>query len=339
MKNVLYIGNALSSQGNTVSPIESLSKHLKEFCEVNVASHEQNKIVRLFDMIASVWRLRRTAKMVLIDTYSTANFYYALIISQWCRILKISYIPILHGGQLENRLKYHPKKSAWIFKNAHQLVAPSKFLQTIFQSYGYDEVRYIPNTIALEKYTFVDREIETIKLLWVRSFSKIYNPALAIAVLEELESLGHKAELIMVGPEKDGSLSHCRTLAQRKQLKVKFTGLLPKEDWIKLSQSCNIFINTTNVDNTPVSVIEAMALGLPVVSTNVGGLPFLIENGVDGLLVPPNDAEALVKAILNLKNNSLKREAITQSARMKVAKFDWEEVKSQWQALLSSSYA
>ena len=136
-------------------------------------------------------------------------------------------------------------------------------------------------------------------MLWVRSFSEIYNPLLALQIVELLKNEGLDVELCMVGPEKDGSLQRCKSVAQELNLPVTFTGMLSKEEWIDLSKDYDIFINTTNFDNMPVSVMEAMALGLPVVSTNVGGLPYLIEDGVDGMLFPPNNAELFVGAIKN----------------------------------------
>jgi len=103
MKNVLYVGNALSSKGKTVTPIETLSEHLKEICHVKVASRRTNIVLRLLDMVILVLKHRYWADVVLIDTYSTLNFNYAVIISGICRAFKIEYIPILHGGNLENR--------------------------------------------------------------------------------------------------------------------------------------------------------------------------------------------------------------------------------------------
>ncbi|WP_439151528.1 glycosyltransferase family 4 protein [Winogradskyella sp.] len=335
MKNVLYIGNALSNSGKTITTIETLSAHLKEVCAIKVASNKSNKVFRLFDMMKLVFSNKSKADYVLIDTYSTTNFYFALIISQLCRLFKLKYIPILHGGNLENRLKSNPKLSRVIFKNAYQLVAPSKFLATIFQSHGYKTIIHIPNSIDMYNYKFANRKIDKIKLLWVRSFSSIYNPELAIEVLKKLKDQGLKSELTMIGPEIDGSLALTKQKAQQYNLEVKFTGKLSKRQWIETAKDFNIFINTTNFDNTPVSIIEAMALGLPIVSTNAGGLPYLISDLEDGLLVPVNNASAMVDAIKLIAANETLRQKLIRNARQKAESFDWNMVKAKWISLLS----
>lgn len=335
MKNVLYIGNALSNKGKTSTVIDTLSEHLKEMCNVKIASNKSNKFWRLLDMIKLVLVNTSKTDIVLIDTYSTFNFYYALIISQLCRFLNLKYIPILHGGNLENRLKHSSRLSRLIFNNAHQIVAPSNFLKTVFKTYGFNKVTFIPNCIELDKYDYKNRSIVIIKLLWVRSFASIYNPAQAILVLEKLLEMNYEATLTMVGPDVDGSMMKVKDLAREKNLHVNFTGKLSKPEWIKQSKTSNVFINTTDFDNTPISVIEAMALGLPVVSTNVGGMPFLIANNTDGLLVLPKDVNAMVNAIVKLKmQNSLRLKLIT-NARSKVENFSWNAVKPKWNSLLS----
>jgi len=252
-----------------------------------------------------------------------------------CRSFKIKYIPILHGGNLESRLKNNPKLSAKVFKGAHKLISPSNFLKHTFEKYGYRNVEFIPNTIKIENFEFQKRTIDRIKLLWVRSFSKIYNPEMALTVFETLLRKGYNSELTMVGPESDGSLVKAKQLAKEKDLDVRFTGKLTREEWFELSNSHNIFINTTNFDNTPVSVIEAMALGLPVVSTNVGGMPFLIEHNVDGILVDPNDIDNMVNEIIRLSQDEQLVKRLTSNARNKVEQFDWNVVKTKWKGLLS----
>lgn len=336
-KSLLYIGNKLSKKGVTVTSIETLGAFLeKEGYQVYTASSKKNKILRLFDMLYAVLRYGTKSSAVLIDTYSTQNFYFAVAVGNLCRLLRIPYIPILRGGDLPNRLVKSKSHSMKLFGGAKTNVAPSAYLLNAFTKQGFSNVTYIPNTIAIENYPFFLRKECRPRLLWVRSFAEIYNPDLALTVLESLISEGIHAELCMVGPEKDGSLARCKTISEAKNLPVRFTGRLSKEDWIRLSREYDVFINTTNFDNTPVSVIEAMALGLPVISTKVGGVPYLIEAGEEGILVAPNDSSEFIIAIKKIVNDPPLAQTISVNARKKVEEFDWEKVKLKWFQLLDA---
>ncbi|MCF7560304.1 glycosyltransferase family 4 protein [Sabulilitoribacter multivorans] len=318
-----------------MSSIDVLAPLLSETnFKVISASHKKSIIIRLLHMLYTCFKYRKKADYVLIDTYSTLNFYYAFFVSQLCRILKLKYIPLLHGGNLPERLKTSPVLSKAIFNNAHINVAPSIFIKRKFEEFAVLNVINIPNSIELAKYPFKQRNYSKVKLLWVRSFSKIYNPLLAIRVLKMLKDDNLEAELCMVGPDGDGSFLEARELAKQSKVDVTFTGKLSKKEWISLSTNYNFFINTTNFDNMPVSVIEAMALGLPVISTNVGGMPFLIENGKEGVLIEPNSVESFVDAIKELHSTPDKANQIALSARKRVENFDWNIVKNQWIKLL-----
>ncbi len=270
----------------------------------------------------------------MIDTYSTQNFYYAVIVASLCRLFALPYIPILHGGNLPIRLKRSKGSSDTLFGKAFINVAPSEYLLHQFREAGFHNIICIPNAIEIKNYPFKTRPSITPKLLWVRSFSELYNPLLALEIVEMLKMKGMDVSLCMVGPDKDGSLQRCKKIAAELQLPITFTGMLKKKEWIALSKDFDIFINTTNFDNMPLSVMEAMALGMPVVSTNVGGLPFLIENGIDGILVPPNSPEFFVQAIEELCADPLKVQNITKNARAKMENLDWEKVKHKWIKLL-----
>ncbi len=336
MKTLIYIGNkeGVKSEAN-LSSIDILGKLLEgEDYKVYSASAKKNILFRLLDMLWFCVKHRRSADYVLIDTYSTLNFYYAFFVSQLCRILKLKYIPILHGGNLPNRLKKTSKLSKAIFNDSYTNVAPSMYTKSNFEALGFENIIYIPNTIEIDNYTFKERPFDTIKLLWVRSFSRIYNPILAVEVLKALKDKNIHAELCMIGPDGDGSLSIVKKHAEKLAVRVDFKGKLTKQEWIELSEQYNIFINTTNFDNMPVSVIEAMALGLPVVSTNVGGLPFLIEHKKNGFLVAPNSADEFVSMILEIADSNEKTNKITKEARNFVEQFDWENVKKHWIKLL-----
>ncbi|MDT0648875.1 glycosyltransferase family 4 protein [Autumnicola edwardsiae] len=336
MKRLIYIGNKLEKHGASPTAIDTLSELLREQgFYLKTASSKKNKILRLLDMLQVIVANFRSSDLVLIDTYSTKNFLYAVQCARLCRILKIPYIPILHGGNLEQRLKENKDACNKLFGKAYCNVAPSRYFMEIFKEYGFDNLKYIPNSIPLETYKFSLRKKIRPKIIWVRSFAEVYNPMLALKVLKIIIRDFPDAELCMVGPEKDGSLEICRKFAKVHSLPVKFTGKLRKKEWLKLASGYDIFFNTANTDNAPVSVIEAMALGLPVISTNVGGIPYLIRNGEQGLLINKNDEVEAAEAIRFLIHNPGKAESFSRNAREEAEIYDWRRVKDDWLELLS----
>ncbi|WP_250434177.1 glycosyltransferase family 4 protein [Hanstruepera flava] len=331
MINVLYIGNKLNHKQTNTTSIDILGPLLEsEGFKLYYASTVHNKFFRLLDMVFKTIRYAYKIDVVLIDTYSTQNFYYAFAVSQVCKLLNLKYIPILRGGNLERRLKFSPRLCQAIFTKAKVMVAPSVYIRDLFQRFDYLDVVYVPNSIPIQQYRFQPKTVDTVKLLWVRAFSTIYNPQLAVSLLKVLREDGLDASLCMVGPDSDGSFKKVEQLVNDLQVPVRLTGKLSKTEWTNLATDYNVFVNTTNFDNMPVSVIEAMALGLPIVSTNVGGMPYLIDDGKDGLLVPPNDAKAMANAIKRIMNNPETTKTMTFNARKKAERFAWEVVKHQW---------
>lgn len=336
---ILYFGNKLSKHGFTPTFIELLSPKLAEKYPVVSASDKKNKYIRFLHMIYVFFKFRTRTRLILIDTYSTSNFYYALAIAFLSRAFRLKYIPITRGGDLSSRLKNNPKLSHYVFGGALINISPSIYLEKIFRKFNY-KIIYIPNSIPVDNYSFKLRENVAIKLLWVRSFHKIYNPELAIRVLNLLKPDFEDVQLCMVGPDKDGSLNNCQDLAKKLGLAadVHFTGQLSKAEWCRISENFDIFLNTTNFDNHPVSVIEAMALGLPVISTNVGGIPFLIQDQRNGLLVEQNDPNGFVDAIKILVNDDCLVERISKNARKEVECFDWEVVEKRWTNIIDKAF-
>lgn len=331
MKHLLYIGNKLSDHGYTSTSIETLGMFLESAgFQVYYASSKKNKIVRMFEMIFKTFKYARKVDYVLIDTYSTKNFWYAFFVSQLCRLLRLKYIPKLHGGNLPNRINNSKFFSDFIFKNAYVNVAPSNYLYEAFYNNGYTNLIYIPNTIEVNIYTQSIKEYDAPRLLWVRSFADIYNPIMAIKVFVKIKQLFPNAKICMVGPIKDTSYSKTLRFVKNNNVEVLFTGKLSKEEWIELSKEYNMFINTTHFDNTPISVIEAMALGLPVISTNVGGIPFLLEHDFSALLINDNDVEDMTNQIIRLMKEPKLAQKIAENGKEIIKVFDWDIVKNQW---------
>lgn len=335
-KSLLYIGNRLSNFGYTPGIIDTLGPQLeKAGYDVYYAGNKVIPILRLLQMVKVTVRLRKKVTYVLIDTYSTSAFWYAFAISFICSYLKLKFIPILHGGALPLRLKKSKRFSRFIFTKSYTNVAVSQYLASAFLMEGYKSI-VIPNNIDIASYPFHLRGNPRPRMLWVRSFHRQYNPKMAANVVNELIKHYTDVELCMVGPDKDGSLAEFKYYINLLGLKerVKITGLLSKAEWISLSMEYDFFINTTNVDNTPVSVIEALALGLTVISTNPGGIPYLLKSGQNSVLVNCDDHKEMANHISMLVNNPKEYKQLSTKGRELAETFDWSAIKTLWTNLL-----
>ena len=118
---------------------------------------------------------------------------------------------------------------------------------------------------------------------------------------------------------------------------VEFHGGIAKRDVPKWLDRADIFLNTSRIDNTPVTVAEAMACGLCVVSTDVGGMPYMLRDGVDGLLCPDDAVEPMAKSITRLLREKKTAEKISDEARRQAFQQDWSKVIPIWSELLKGA--
>ena len=119
--------------------------------------------------------------------------------------------------------------------------------------------------------------------------------------------------------------------------RISLPGAVAKDEVFRWLGTGDIFLNTTNIDNTPISVLEAMACGLCVVSTDVGGIPYLLENERDALLVPANDERQMADAVCRVLSGPELAERLSNSGRSKAEQHDWSRVVPHWnQAVLKS---
>jgi glycosyltransferase involved in cell wall biosynthesis len=340
LMRVIYIGNKLSKTGG-INPtsIETLGVQLKDIgCEMRYSSSVKNQFLRWLDMAFTIFRFRKWAQIVLIDTYSSKAFFFAWLVARLCHFFQIPYFPILRGGNLKERILNSPKLCDQVFKNSAMNIGVSNFLKSTFEEKGY-AFQMIPNNIPVGEYEFQHRFQPQPKILWVRSMNRVYNPLMALDILKLVKKEFPHATLAMVGPDKDGSLGEFNAYAKSLGLEDSAwtTGGKSKLEWRTYSKDFSIFLSTTNIDNTPISVMEAMALGLPVVSTNVGGVPFIIESGENGLLYPPQNPQAGAEAILSLLKNPELSSKLSENGRKTVESWDWEVVKYQWKRLFETA--
>jgi glycosyltransferase involved in cell wall biosynthesis len=141
--------------------------------------------------------------------------------------------------------------------------------------------------------------------------------------------------LVIVG---DGPLSaelHALALKLGVDGRVLFAGTVPKEDVSAYLRACDLFVLNSTYEGMPHVILEAMAAGLPVVATAVGGSGEIIQDGVNGLLVPPGEPLALQQALLRLLNNPTERLNMVQKSQDTLHRFGLGRMVDQTEDVLS----
>ena len=312
------------------------NKFLTSGARVIVTSGCRSRLLRLADMLLTSWRRRHDYDVAMVTVFSGYAFLYAEAIAWLLARLGKPYVLALHGGDLPAFSRRHAVRVRRLLSRAGAVVCPSGYLYEALKHLRPD-LKLIPNAVDLSRYEFGSRHVRAGRLVWLRAFHHIYNPMMAPAVLAKVLKTFPQARLTMVGPDKgDGSYQATRQAAADLGVldRIRFTGPIPKDSVPQVIGEHDIFLNTTNVDNTPVSLIEALACGLPVVSTNVGGIPYLVEHGQTALLVPPDDVEAMGASIIRLMAEPDLAAQLRSKGRRLAESFDWDVVFPQWQRVI-----
>jgi len=303
---------------------------------IRVSSHRSG-VMRTLDIMATSLRRRRDYDVAIVGLYSGRAFLWGEAVSALLERIGRPFVVSLHGGALPEFAAKHPRRVARTLRRAAVVTAPSRYLAEKMSPYC-SGIAVVPNPVETARYPFSLRETIQPRLMWLRTFHHMYNPELAVKVAARIRDEYPAVKLTMVGPDKgDGSwqrTAECAAVALRPQ-QFEMPGGVPNTEVPLWMNRGDIFLNTTNVDNTPVSVIEAMACGLPVVSTRVGGIPYLLTDGEDALLVPPDDTDAMAGAVRRLLTEPGLAAKLSANGRRRVEGFDWSRVLPQWREVLS----
>lgn len=333
----ILIFNFLSGTSGTRRACEDLAVALTTAgWAVLTTSSRPNRFARLLDALLTVWWQRHRYNVAQVDVFSGLGLVWAEIVCCALRMAKKPYVLTLRGGNLPVFAQGASKRVQRLLQSASAVTAPSAYLLEQMSSYHQDLVP-LPNPLDLAKYPFKHRKHPASNLVWLRTFHDLYNPSLAVRVVALLAKDFPTVRLVMIGPNKgDGSCESTMNLALKLSVleRVNFPGPVPKDDIPHWLQQGDIFLNTPRVDNAPVSVLEAMACGLCIISTNVGGIPYMLEDEHDSLLVPDDDHAAMAKAVQRLLTEDGLAERLSGNGRRKAEQFDWTNILPRWEALL-----
>lgn len=275
---------------------------------------------------------RRIRHYDIIHVFSASYFSFLLAPTPAVLISKLfgkRTILNYHSGEARDHFLRWRRTAIPTVKLFDSVVTPSAYLVDVFKEFGI-EARSIFNIVDLGRFCFRERKVLRPVFLSNRNFEAHYNVACTLRAFSRIQQVLPEAKLVVVGdgPEK----AMLNSLAGELDLKnIEFVGRVSPEKMPDIYDKADVFLNSPRVDNMPLSIIEAFACGLPVVSTSVGGIPYIVENRKTGLLVKDDDHRALADAAVSLFEPNELAQRLAASARVEVAKYTWENVRKEWE--------
>ncbi len=324
---VLLICNYRSGVGGISGQVEILQKKLRE----------EGHVADIFSTKASLWKrlwmmpsLRRKAKdydIMHVHCCSGWGFLPAVIGISVGKKLGKRIILTYHGGGGASFFDKHPQVVRRYLLRTDVNIVLSGFLAKVFKQYGIPYT-IIPNIIELNDGCFQERSMIRPDFICIRAHEELYNIPCILRAFQKVQEMIPEASLVLVG---DGS-QHEGLVQQVNDMglhNVTFTGRVDNQMIYQYLDKADVMLSAPKVDNMPVSLIEAMNAGLLVLSSNVGGVPYMIDDGVNGLLFESDNDAELAEKMLWVIQHQIEVKAIVENARCRVKQYQWSNVKDQ----------
>lgn len=318
------------------NPAEDLAPRLQaKGYRCTLSSPLANRYLRIIDILRTLVRTNREIDVVSLQTYSGLSFIVEDIVSWVVKRLQIPLVMVMHGGKLPELASSHPIWVKRVLNRANVLVTPSHYIQHALAPSGFP-IQVIANGLEIENYSFRLRNNVAPRLVWLRALHQVYEPEMAVNALALLRVNFPDTTLLMVGPDKkDGSRERIEQIVAKcgVQNGMRWIGAVTKRDVPNYLNQGDIFLNTTRYESFGISVIEAAACGLPIVTTNAGELSYMWENDQDALLVNRSDAKGMAESVQRLLIEPGLAKKLSYNGRQKAERFDWSVILSEWDKL------
>ena len=233
------------------------------------------------------------------------------------------------SGEAEDHLPNWPRTGVPTMRWADVIVVPSGYLVEVFARYGL-RARFIYNIVELDRFKFRERNPPRPVFLVSRLHEPLYNVACVLRAFSTIQGRYPEARLTVAA---DGYLRPELERLAFEELKLRnteFIGFVPFERMPEMYNSADVYMTATNIDNMPSSITECMASGLPVVTTDAGGIPYIVTHEETCLMVGRDDPGAMARAAFRLMEEDGLAIRLTRRAREESRKFEWPAVRDEW---------
>lgn len=327
MSKILLISNYRPGVGGISGQVEILQRKLREEGHVVDIFNTKAPILQRLKLFGKLRKVGKAYDVFHIHCCSDWGFLPAVVGVSVGRRLGKRVVLTYHGGGGEQFFERHPKLVRHYLTRTDQNIVLSGFLAGVFDRF---QLPYtiIPNIVELDSRLFRQRETLKPNYICTRAHEELYNIPCILHAFSKLQKTMPEATLTLVG---DGSLhGELMQMADSMGLKnVTFTGRVDNSEIYRLLDRADILLSAPKVDNMPVSLLEAMNAGLLVISSRVGGVPFIIDDGRTGLLFESDNSDDLAEKMRIAIDNQGDSKSITTQARHAVDAYRWERIKNQ----------
>jgi glycosyltransferase involved in cell wall biosynthesis len=276
-------------------------------------------------LLAKVW------KYDVIHVFSASYYSYLFCVAPAILIGKLYRVKVLvdyRSGEAEDHLSNWKLTAVPILRRADMIVVSSGYLQSVFARFGL-HARTIYDVVELDTFAYRDRFPIRPLFLTSRLHEPLYNVPCVLRAFALIQERFPDAVLTVAG---DGWMRpQLEDLARELRLKhTTFVGRVDFERMPALYDSADIYLTATNLDNMPGSVIECLSCGLPVVTTDAGGVPYIVTHEKTALIVSRDDHRAMAASAIRLLEDNELALRLTRAGRESCRQFTWPEVRDKW---------
>ncbi|WP_407278625.1 glycosyltransferase family 4 protein [Aromatoleum evansii] len=285
---------------------------------------------RLMPYLLRLWAAAGRADVMHVMANSGWSWHLFAAPAVW--IAHLRRVPVVvnyRGGEADDFLA---RSARWVcptLRRAAGVLVPSGFLRDVFLRHGV-ESRIVPNVVDVARFHADARPRcagDAPHVVVARNLEPIYGISTALEAFAQIRAACPRARMSVAGTGPQADELIARAAALGLDGSVRFTGRLERDEMAALYRDADVVLNPARVDNMPNSVLEALASGVPVVSTDVGGVPYIVENGRSALLVPRDDAAAMAAAVLHLVRSPELGARLVEGGLHEVRRYTWAEVR------------
>jgi glycosyltransferase involved in cell wall biosynthesis len=293
-------------------------------------------LVRLLPYLVELWRA--AGRVDFFHVMANSGWSWHLFAAPAIWVARLRGIPALvnyRGGEAGAFLARSARIVRPTLARTSAVVVPSDFLHELFARFDIAST-VVPNVVDTARFrpaTAPGRPGP--HLVVARALEPVYDVATALRAFARVYAVLPEARMTIAGagPERAPLEALAREL--RVDRAVRFAGWLDRDAMAELYRAASVALNPSRVDNMPNSVLEALACGVPVVSTRVGGVPFLVRDGVTALLVEPGNDEAMAAALIRVLRDGELAARLAIAGLEEAQRYSWASVRESWRDVYS----